>query len=66
MRANITEANINEYGRFDELKATVDRDKAKAYFEKIENKKLPTFKISIKIDQLLQDFIMKDGFELVE
>jgi len=66
MRANITEANINEYGRFDELKATVDRDKAKAYFEKIEGKSLPPFKISIKIDQLLQDFIMKDGFELVE
>ncbi|HVW16401.1 MAG TPA: HsdR family type I site-specific deoxyribonuclease [Mucilaginibacter sp.] len=66
MRANITEQNINEYGRFEELKATVDRDKAKAYFEKGEGKTLPDFRISIKIDQLLKDFIMKDGFELVE
>jgi type I restriction enzyme R subunit len=66
MRENITELNINEYGRFDELKATVDRDKAKAYFEKIEGKTLPNFRISIKIDQLLKDFIGKDGFELVE
>lgn len=66
MRDNITELNINEYGRFDELKATVDRDKAKAYFEKIEGKILPDFRISIRIDQLLKDFIMKDGFELVE
>jgi type I restriction enzyme R subunit len=64
MRDNITELNINEYGRFDELKATVDRDKAKAYFEKIEGKKLPDFRISIRIDQLLKDFITKDGFEL--
>ena len=66
MRDNITELNINEYGRFDELKATVDRDKATAYFEKIEGKTLPVFRVSIKIDQLLQDFITKDGFELVE
>lgn len=66
MRDNITEHNINEYGRFDELKATVDRDKAKAYFEKIEGKSLPAFRISIKVDQLLKDFIVKDGFELME
>ena len=30
MRANITEANINEFGRFDDLKATVDKAKARA------------------------------------
>ena len=66
MQSNVTELNINEYGRFDELKATVDRDKAKAYFEKIEGKVLPNFKISIRIDQLLKEFIIKDGFELVE
>ncbi|AYL97805.1 type I restriction endonuclease subunit R [Mucilaginibacter celer] len=66
MRADITELNINEYGRFDELKATVDRVKAKAYFEKIEGNPLPDFRVSIKIDKLLKDFITKDGFELGE
>jgi type I restriction enzyme R subunit len=66
MQANIAAQNINEYGRFDELKATVDRDKAKVYFEKIEGKPLPPFKINIKTDQLLTDFITKDGFELAE
>jgi type I restriction enzyme R subunit len=66
MRANITELNINEYGRFDELKAKVDRGKAKDYFEKMEGKTLPDYRISIKIDQLLKDFITKDGFELAE
>lgn len=66
MRADITDLNINDYGRFDELKTTVDRAKAKAYFEKIEGKTLPNFRISIRIDQLLKDFITQDGFELIE
>lgn len=64
MQANVTELNINEYGRFDELKATVDKDKAKAYFEKVEGKTISVFKINIRIDQLLKDFILKDGFEI--
>ncbi len=33
MNTGITEANINEYGRFDSLKSTVDICKAKGYFE---------------------------------
>jgi type I restriction enzyme R subunit len=65
MRDNVTEHNINEYGRFDELKATVDRDKARDYFERITGEKLPNYKVSIKIDQLLKEFIAKDGFELM-
>lgn len=40
MTLQITDANINEFGRFDALKATVDKQKAKAYFEAIEGKKL--------------------------
>lgn len=64
MQYNITELNINEYGRFDELKATVDREIAKVYFEKIEGNTLPNFRISIKIDQLLKDFILKGGLDL--
>lgn len=64
MQHRVTEKNINEYGRFDELKNTVDKSKAKIYFEDLENSKIPTFKINIKVHNLLQDFILKDGFEL--
>ncbi|MHA4736871.1 type I restriction endonuclease subunit R [Dyadobacter sp. MSC1_007] len=64
MQSHITDQNINEYGRFDKLKETVDREKAKAYFEKSEGRALPPSRISIKLDQLLKDFIMQDGFEL--
>jgi len=46
MNTNITESNINEYARFDELKNTVDKTKAKAYFEKLEGTTIPPFKIN--------------------
>ena len=64
MRANITEANINEFGRFDDLKATVDKAKAKAYFEAIEGTKLIPPKVPVKYDKLLREFIVSDGFDL--
>ena len=64
MNSYVIEQNLNEYGRFDKLKDTVDRTKAKAYFEKLEGHTLPAFKISIRIDALLKDFILKDGVEV--
>ncbi len=64
MNTNITEANINDYGRFDELKATVDKQKAKAYFESVEGQSIPPFKVNIKTANLLQRFIIEGGFEI--
>jgi type I restriction enzyme, R subunit len=66
MNLNITETNLNEYGRFDDLKATVDQPKAKAYFEGLEGKALPLFRVNIKAANLLKKFILADGFELEE
>lgn len=63
MNTNVKEANINEYGRFDELKATVDKQKAKAYFEAIEGVEIPPFKVNIKTANLLQKFIVEGGFD---
>ena len=64
MSSGLTEANINEYGRFDELKNTVDKDKAKAYFEKLEGTTIPAFKVNIRVHNLLQKFIIEDGFDI--
>lgn len=64
MSSGINEANINEYGRFDDLINTVDKTKAKEYFEKSENQTIPPFKINIKVDKLLQNFIISGGFEV--
>ena len=64
MNSGISASNINEYGRFDELKETVNKDKAKEYFEKLEGTTFPAFKINIRTHNLLQNFIIKDGFEI--
>ena len=66
MNSGISASNINEYGRFDELKETVNKDKAKEYFEKLEGTTFPAFKINIRTHNLLQNFIIKDGFEIEE
>ena len=64
MNAGITATSINEFGCFDDLKNTVDKAKAKTYLEKRDGVAIPVFKVNIKIDQLLQDFILKGGFDL--
>ncbi|QEK50926.1 HsdR family type I site-specific deoxyribonuclease [Pedobacter aquae] len=64
MSSGLTEANINEYGRFDELKNTVDKYKAKSYFEKVEGNTIPAFKVNIRVHNLLQKFIIEGGFDI--
>jgi len=64
MKIRVTEANINEYGRFEDFKGTVDKGKAKEYFECVEEKILKDYKVNAKTDKLLRDFILKDGFEM--
>ncbi len=66
MNSDITESNINEYGHFDELRNTVDKNMAKEYFEKLEGTAIPAFKINIKVHNLLQKFIISGGFEISE
>ena len=64
MNTHVTEANLNEFGRFDDLKATVDQQKAKTYLkglEGFEGKELPLFRVNIRTAKLLQDFIIQGG-----
>ncbi len=58
----LTTITINEYGRFDKLKDSVDKNKAKIYFEKLEGKPLKMFRINQKISSTLRDFILKKQF----
>lgn len=60
----LTPANINEFGRFDALKETIDKAKARAYFERIEGVKIIPPKVNEKADALLRDFILKGGFHI--
>ena len=45
MKAHVTKNKLNEYGRFDALKATVVQEKAQDYFTKVDGKKLPPFMV---------------------
>ena len=64
MERNITIGNINELGLFDQLKATVDKNIAKKYFEKIERQPIKAFLIPAKIDTILRQFILSGGFDV--
>lgn len=63
MNTHLTEANLNEYGRFDDLRGTVDQEKAKAYFDGLEGVSLPIFKVKIKAANLLSDFLLRGRVE---
>ena len=64
MCLKLTETNINEFGRLDELKNTIDKSKAKSYFENKEGIKLNPPKVNIRVDKLVREFILKGGFEI--
>ncbi|EML9399295.1 type I restriction endonuclease subunit R [Citrobacter freundii] len=55
---NVNDKNLNDFGRFDALKDTVDKAKAKIYFEKQDGAAIPLFKLNIRIDQFLKQFIL--------
>lgn len=64
MKLNINEDNINEFGRFDKLKETVNKKIAKIYFDELDSTSYPIFKINQKIDEILRKFILDGGFEV--
>ena len=46
LERNVTKENLNEYGRFDALKATVVKEKAAEYFTRLDGKKMPMFRVN--------------------
>ena len=61
---NLTEANLNEYGRFARLVGSVDKALAKAYFDGVEGAPVAPFKVNVKATELLRRFVLEGGFEL--
>ena len=64
MSLQLNSFNINEFGRYDDLKQTVDKEKARAYFERVEGTKISPPKVNVKVDNLLRDFILNGGLEI--
>ena len=61
---HIAEDELNQYGRFDRLKKSIDIEVAKRYFEEIEGKSLPLFIVNNRLEQLLKEFILAGGFDI--
>ena len=61
LNANVTKDNINEYGRFDALKASVIKEDAQKYFALTEGEKMPMFKVNNRVNSFLEDFILSGG-----
>ena len=59
INSSVSESTINQYGRFDNLKNTVNKQKVKLYFEKIEKKQMSLFEVSRKTSEILRTFILK-------
>lgn len=66
VNASVTELSINEFGRFDALMDTLDRSRAKEFFERVEGGPVPTFKVVMKADAFLRRFIVEGGFDVDE
>ena len=66
LNANVTKDNINEYGRFDALKASVIKEDAQKYFALTEGEKMPMFKVNNKVNSFLEDFILSGGKDIEE
>lgn len=64
MSLGLNESNLNEFGRYEELRQTIDTKKAKDYFEALEGEPIKPRKIPIKADQLLHRFIVTGGFDI--
>ena len=56
---NLDNNNIDEYGRFEQLKSTVDKERAKSYLEQRLGRQLLMIEVNIEIDKLLRNFIIK-------
>ncbi|MEG1312987.1 MAG: HsdR family type I site-specific deoxyribonuclease [Bacilli bacterium] len=66
MASKVTENNINEFGRFNDLLRSIDIEKSKKYFEVKCERELSNFEINVKTSKLLRKFILCDGFDIEE
>lgn len=56
--------DLNGFGRFSKLLKTIDKDVAKAYFEKRKGKSLSKFVVNRDATNLLREFVLKGGFDI--
>ena len=59
LNMGVSEASINEFGRFKDLKSTVVIERAQEFFLEREGTKPSPFAVKKKVDKMLRDYILK-------
>ena len=59
----VTEENYQEFGKFDELIASVDMDKAQKFFTVVEQQNYKSFKLRMFVSNYLKNFILSGGID---
>src|SRR5574344_853441 len=62
--SGVNESTINEFGRFDELRDSLDKAKAKDFFEKQEGHEIRPKNVNSLADKLLRSFILSGGYDI--
>lgn len=63
MRLDLSETNLNEFGRFDRLKASIDKASSKAFFDK-QGSPVSQFTANMLAANMLKTFMLEGGFDL--
>lgn len=64
MSLNLTEATIDEFGRFTQLITTINYDTAKQHLENESATTIPMTRVKIRAKALIHKFILEGGFEV--
>lgn len=64
MNLKVTDHNLNEYGRFANLLASVDKMKARDWFEEKYGKRFKAFEVIQQTDALIRRFVLEGGFDI--
>lgn len=66
LRLRLTENNLNEFGRFEKLVATIDTSRAIRFLSQYDSGYATEFRAKIRVRTLLKDFVLEGGFDLDE
>ena len=64
MGQDLTAENLNQFGRFNALRDTMDKAKAKDFFERRAGRAVPAPMVNIQATKLLREFVLKGGFDI--
>lgn len=66
LRLRLTENNLNEFGRFEKLVATIDTSRVIRFLSQYDSGYAAEFRAKMRVRNLLKDFVLEGGFDLDE